>query len=123
MKRKPFGLALLVALICGFSLATHAMDEAAPDAPEAAAEQVTLTGTMTCAKCDLGEGDACQSVLIVGEGEQKTTYYIASKEKHEKICKGAVEGVTVTGTVAEAEEGKKTLTPSKIEMPEAEAEA
>ena len=120
MKRKPFGLALLVALVCGFTLATHAMEEVAP---EAAAEEVTLTGTMTCAKCDLGEGDACQSVLIVGEGDEKTTYYIASKEKHAKVCKEAVDGVTVTGTVAEAEDGKKTLTASKIEMPAAEAEA
>lgn len=118
MKRKQFGLALVAAMVCGLGLAAHAMDEAAAEA-----EEVTLTGTMTCAKCELGEGDACQSVLIVGEDDEQTTYYIASKEKHAKVCMKAVEGVTITGTVAEAEDGKKTLTPSKIEMPEEEAEA
>lgn len=34
----------------------------------------------------------------------------------------AAEGVSVTGTVGEDDEGKKTLTASKIEMPEEDAE-
>jgi len=125
MKRNQFGLALLAALVFGLGLSAHAVDEAAPEAAEA--EQVTLTGTMTCAKCDLKQSDKCQSVLIVGEGDEKTTYYLAdnevNKENHKHVCMKAVDGVKITGTVSENDEGKKMLTASKIEMPKSDADA
>jgi hypothetical protein len=79
---------------------------------------VTLKGTMTCAKCGLHESDTCQSVLQVKDGDATVTYYIAdsdaSKGTHEKVCKGAVENVTITGTVAD-KDGKKWITPTKID--------
>jgi hypothetical protein len=78
----------------------------------------TLKGTMTCAKCGLHQADECQSVLQVKDGDATVTYYIAdsdaSKGTHEKVCKAAVENVTITGTVAD-KDGKKWITPTKIE--------
>jgi hypothetical protein len=55
---------------------------------------VTVSGKITCAKCTLKKADAksCQDVLVVA-GEK---------------------GATVTGTVTE-KDGKKWLTPSKME--------
>lgn len=79
---------------------------------------VTLKGTMTCAKCGLHQSDTCQSVLQVKDGDATVTYYIAdsdaSKDTHEKVCKGAVDNVTITGTVAD-KDGKKWITPTKID--------
>jgi uncharacterized glyoxalase superfamily protein PhnB len=79
---------------------------------------VTLKGTMTCAKCDLHISDTCQSVLQVKDGDTTVTYYIAdsdaSKGTHEKVCKAAVDNVTITGAVAD-KDGKKWITPTKID--------
>jgi uncharacterized protein DUF6370 len=78
----------------------------------------TLKGTMTCAKCGLHQASKCQSVLQVKDGDNTVTYYIAdsdaSKGTHDKVCQGAVENVTITGTVAD-KDGKKWITPTKIE--------
>jgi hypothetical protein len=84
----------------------------ADDAP------TTLKGTMTCAKCGLHQADECQSVLQVKDGDATVIYYIAdsdaSKGTHEKVCKGSVDNVTITGTVAD-KDGKKWITPTKID--------
>lgn len=78
----------------------------------------TLKGTLTCAKCGLHQADKCQSVLQVKDGDATVTYYIADSDAangtHEKVCKGAVENVTVTGAVSE-KDGKKWITPTKID--------
>ena len=78
----------------------------------------TLKGSMTCAKCGLHESTKCQSVLQVKDGATTVTYYIAdsdaSKGTHEKVCKGSVENVSITGTVSE-KDGKKRITPTKLE--------
>jgi hypothetical protein len=80
---------------------------------------VTLKGTLLCAKCFLGQGDKCQNVLKVKEGEKETLYYLTpndlSNDEHGKVCKEPKDGVTVTGTV-EDKDGKKWLTASKIDM-------
>ena len=78
----------------------------------------TLTGTLTCAKCDLKQTDACQNVLKVKDGDKTVMYYLndsdATKDTHGKVCKGAKDNVTVTGMVEE-KDGKKWITVSKIE--------
>jgi hypothetical protein len=56
-----------------------------------------LEGKITCAKCDLGVEDSCQTVIKVGE----KVYYFdkeAHKKHHAKVCKEPKDG-TVTGTV------------------------
>ena len=92
-------------------------------ADDAATKEVTLKGTLECAKCTLHKADKCQNVLSVKEGETETLYYLTdndlSKGDHSKVCHGPKENVSVTGTVEE-KDGKKWLTASKIEFPPAE---
>ena len=82
------------------------------------AKEVTLTGTMQCAKCSLHEEGVttCQDVLTVKDGDKETKYYIAAgdAQKAAHVCKGTKDGVTVTGTV-ETKDGKQVLTASKVE--------
>lgn len=103
----------VLALMACMSLARA--DDATP-----AAKEVTLKGTLLCAKCSLHEeGAKCQNVLKVKEGETETLYYLApndvSKDKHGDVCHGPKENVTVTGSVEE-KDGKKVLTATKIDM-------
>jgi len=84
----------------------------------AAAGEVTLTGTGTCAKCDLGKTDKCQNALVVKHDGKEETYLLTknavSKKFHKTICEEA-KPVTVTGTVKEVN-GQMEITPSKIEL-------
>jgi hypothetical protein len=81
-------------------------------------KSVTLKGTLECAKCVLHEGKACQTVLMVKDGDKTTEYYLVSnqlaKDSHGAVCKTAKENVSVTGTVEE-KDGKHWLTADKIE--------
>ena len=80
-----------------------------------AEEEVTLEGTATCAKCDLGTEKKCTNVLQAGE----ELYYLdgeAGPKWHKHICKSSKE-VKVTGKIEEAD-GKKTLVASSIEIVE-----
>ncbi|HEY1379732.1 MAG TPA: DUF6370 family protein [Gemmataceae bacterium] len=77
----------------------------------------TLTGTITCAKCDLGVEKKCATVIKVNEGGKDVVYYFdqkGDKDNHKKICQTPKEG-TVTGTVSE-KDGKKIVTVSKVEF-------
>jgi hypothetical protein len=90
-----------------------------------AADEVTVKGTFTCAKCDLKETSACQNVLQVKDGDKTVTYYMVandlSKGSHGACCKAPVANISVTGTVEE-KDGKKWITASKIEgLPEKKA--
>jgi RecG-like helicase len=84
----------------------------------AGGKEVTITGEGKCAKCALHETDKCQNVIQTQENGKTVTYYLAhnsvSKEFHDNICKESKK-ITVTGTVKE-KDGKKTLTPTKIEL-------
>ncbi len=81
------------------------------------AKEVTLEGTVMCAKCKLGEEDRtkCQNVLVVkGEGEA-THYYLSAKANKEfgDVCmKTPV--VKVTGALSE-KDGKQWIAATKIE--------
>lgn len=86
-------------------------------ADEAKDKSVTLEGSATCAKCDLGKEKDCTSVLLVKEGNKTTTYYLggkADKEWHKNICKGAKD-VKMTGTIG-TKDGKKTFDATAIEI-------
>ena len=83
-----------------------------------AAEEMTVTGKVLCAKCTLKKADAkaCQNVLVVKNGDQTTEYYVAKNDVSEKfghVCTGE-KPATVTGTVAE-KDGKMWITPTKME--------
>jgi len=83
-------------------------------AAEKADKEVTLKGTITCAKCDLNVEKACTTVIQVKDGDKTVTYYFddaSGKENHKTICKEAKKG-SVTGVVSE-KDGKKVITVSK----------
>ncbi len=86
-------------------------------------KEVTLKGTLTCAKCDLHETTTCQNVLEVKQGDTMTKYYLTdnkvSTDNHPAVCHAPMSDVTVTGTVA-VKDGKNVLTATKIVMPAAE---
>ena len=83
---------------------------------QARPEEKTLTGTITCAKCDLGLETKCATVIKVKDGDKDVVYYFdskADKTNHGTICKTPKEG-SVTGKVSE-KDGKKVVTVSKVE--------
>jgi|SRR5471030_1455345 len=84
----------------------------------AADEVKTITGEATCAKCELGLQDKCQTVIQVTEGDKVVNYYLAANDAakafHSKICK-APAPATATGTVTTVD-GKLVLTASAVEL-------
>ncbi len=66
-------------------------------------KEVTLKGTITCGKCDLGKDKACATVIVVKKGDKETVYYFdkaSHKKYHGDTCteakKGSVEGTVTT---------------------------
>ena len=89
-------------------------------APRSGAQEkeVTLKGTILCAKCALKETKECTTAIVVKEGEKKLTYYFKDKGVkegyHEEVCGGDRKEGSVTGTVLE-KVGKKWISPKKVE--------
>lgn len=81
-------------------------------------KEVTLKGTLLCAKCTLGQATECTTAIQVKEGDKLVTYLLddkgAAEEHHEPICGGARKEGTVIGTVQERD-GKKYIKPKKVE--------
>jgi hypothetical protein len=83
----------------------------------AAADEVTLTGQVLCAKCTLKKADAkeCQNVLVV-TGDKAGEYYVEKNDVAKKfghVCTGQKDAV-VTGMVTE-KDGKKWISPTKMD--------
>ena len=84
-----------------------------------AADDVTLTGKVVCAKCMLQRADAkeCQNVFVVtDEGGKTSEYYVVNNEVAKQFghaCKTEKPAV-VTGQVTE-KDGKTWITASKME--------
>jgi hypothetical protein len=100
-----FGLAVLFAL--------------SQTAPAEEGKETTVTGTITCAKCDLKMADACATVIkgkAKGSDKEEVYYFDTASHKtnHKTICQTAKMG-KVTGTVAE-KDGKKVITVTKVEF-------
>ncbi|HKB38096.1 MAG TPA: DUF6370 family protein [Gemmataceae bacterium] len=101
-------VAMLVALALGCVLAANA---------PGAEKEVTLTGKIMCARCELNETKKCQTVIQVQEAGKTVTYYFLDRgnkeDYHEEVCGGGRKEGTVTGTVSE-KDGKKWITPKKV---------
>lgn len=80
-------------------------------------KDVTLKGTILCAKCALGEAKKCTTAIQVKEGDETVTYLFldkGSKEKyHEDVCGGDKKEGTVMGKVSK-KDGKNYITPTKV---------
>ena len=81
-------------------------------------KEVTLKGTVLCAKCALKETKKCTTAIQVKEGDKTVTYYLEDKgtgeDYHEPVCGGEKKEGTVTGVVTE-KDGKKWVKPSKVD--------
>jgi|SwirhisoilCB1_FD_contig_121_384947_length_400_multi_12_in_0_out_0_1 RecG-like helicase len=86
-------------------------------AGEKAGKEVTIKGTVTCAKCDLGKEKTCMTVVVAKNKEGKETVYYfdptSSKKYHGKICTEAHQGA-VTGTVSKKGD-KSIITVKKVD--------
>jgi len=87
----------------------------------AATDDMTLTGTVMCAKCTLKQDDAkaCQDVLVVkgDNNAEPTLYYITKNDVSTKfghVCTGEKPAV-VTGSIEE-KDGKNWITATKMEQ-------
>ncbi len=113
MKKTNLFFTLAAGLLLTVSTPRVLADDATSDKP------ITITGNMVCAKCTLHETKSCQNVVQVTADGKTVNYYLVqndvSKDKHDDICGGGSEKVTVTGTVAE-KDGKEVVTPTKIEI-------
>lgn len=98
---------LAVALVLGLVASVPAGDE------------TTVTGKVMCAKCSLKKADAskCQDVLVTKGDDGKVTHYYIAKTEASKafghVCQSEKAAV-VTGTIEE-KDGKKWISPSKME--------
>jgi hypothetical protein len=80
-------------------------------------KEVTLKGTITCAKCDLKKETSCMTVIVTKKDDKETIYYFdaaASKKHHGKVCTEAHEG-TVVGVVSK-DGDKNTVTVKKVDF-------
>jgi hypothetical protein len=98
-------------------VALAAFHSAAADKAEPA-KQVKLEGTIVCSKCTLKETKQCGNAIIVKEDGKDVTYYFIDKgngeDYHDEVCGGGKKAGTVVGVVSE-KDGKKYITPSKVE--------
>ncbi|MEO8427148.1 MAG: DUF6370 family protein [Verrucomicrobiota bacterium] len=94
------GLALMVALLVS------------------GADESTLKGMGTCAKCSLNEADTCQTVIQINRGDKTVNYYLVqnsvSKDFHDTICKEC-KRVKAKGIVKDVS-GKKEFIASQIKL-------
>ena len=109
--RNVFWCALVLCLACGLVASLPAADKDS--------KEVTLKGTIVCAKCELKETKECTTAIQVKEGGKTVTYYFDDKgdeEKyHSKVCGGGKEDGTVTGVIVDKKDGKKWIKPSKVD--------
>ena len=78
-------------------------------------KEVTVKGSITCAKCDLGKEAKCATVIV--DSKDKTVYYFdpaAHKKNHSTVCTSAADG-SVTGTV-KTEGEKKIITVKTVKF-------
>jgi hypothetical protein len=84
-------------------------------------KEVTLKGTILCAKCQLKDKDfkKCTTAIQVKDGDKTLIYYFDDKghdeSYHEEVCGGGTKMGTVVGMVTE-KEGRKWIRPTKVEF-------
>ena len=102
-------------LLAGLSMVLVLGLIARAEEKDATLKEVTLKGTITCAKCDLKLQTKCNTVVKVKKDGKDVIYYFdaSSKKYHKDTCQEAKEG-TVIGTVTE-KDGKQWVKVTKLE--------
>ena len=90
-------------------------------------KEITVKGTITCAKCDfdtvkaalpdLKKPSGCQTVIVTKKGDKSMVLFFddaSHKKHHGPICTESKKG-TVTGTVTK-KDGKGIISVSKLEF-------
>jgi hypothetical protein len=81
-------------------------------------QEVTLKGTILCARCALKESAKCQTAIQIQEGDKVITYYLDDRGDretyHDPVCGGERKQGSVVGKAFDRE-GRKYVTPSKVE--------
>jgi hypothetical protein len=78
-------------------------------------KEVTLKGKITCARCELKKAKACETVIVVKEGNKEVVYHFdkaSHKKYHGEICQEGKEG-EVTGTLTK-EGDRQVIKVSKV---------
>lgn len=91
--KKALSLLAVLTLVLTFSLSAVAEEP----------KEVTLKGSICCAKCELKKEAACWTAIVTKKDGKETVYYFDKaspnyKENHKVICTEAKPG-TVKGTV------------------------
>lgn len=100
---------VLMAIVIMFGAGLVLSGTPGTQAGEKAGKEVTLKGTITCAKCDLKVAKKCATVIVTKLDGKKATVYFdkdSNKTHHASICTEAKEG-SVTGTLKD--DGKKKV--------------
>ena len=110
MRTKAYRFALLVVATVALAGIARAADKP---------KEVTLKGTMQCARCSLHESGVtkCADVLTVKDGDKSVNYYITQDGKSKTashVCNDSKADVSVTGVVSE-KDGKHHIAATKIE--------
>jgi hypothetical protein len=103
----------LTAFVLGLAAIAFVSAPAIAEEKEKDAKEVTLEGTITCPKCDLGDSDKCFTVIKV---KDKIYWFDADSNKkyHGDICKAGKDG-KVTGKVKK-DGDKMVITVTKLEF-------
>ena len=111
---RKFAVALTAALALLVVVPVFAADDKKKEEKE-----LKLSGDLVCTKCKLKQTEACGHALIVTEGKEKVTYYIAdkgAKEGYHKDCCTKTAPATVTGGKVVEKDSKKTIEGGKVEV-------
>ncbi len=97
-----------MAMLMGAAIATMVSMTSINAQEKKAEKEVTIKGSITCAKCDLNLTSSCMTVIKDGD---KVYYFdkAAHKKYHADTCQAAKNG-TVTGIVGKDAKDKKKLT-------------
>jgi hypothetical protein len=109
-------LGLSMALLVGLLARAEDKKDGEDSAKSGGGKEVTLMGTITCAKCDLKLQDKCNTVVKVSKDGKDTVYFFdkaSNKKYHSDTCQEAKKG-SVTGSTAE-KDGKQWITVTKLE--------
>jgi hypothetical protein len=101
-------------LVVGFAVVSMAFIMFSGATGQEKGKEVTVKGTITCAKCDLQVEKKCATVIVTKEKDKDVTIYFdteSNKKYHGDTCTEPKKG-SVTGVVS-TKDDKKTITVSK----------